>query len=908
MQYVRNLSDSVSTAWNSINPATLSGAIDVIVVEQEDGTLQCSPFHVRFGKFSLLRPYEKKVEFKVNGARQDYSMKLGEGGEAFFVFETTDDIPQSMQTSPISSPASSPSLGPQTPPTATALPALQEPSLLALDPTDPASGKPRSATMASSRTALNGILLQQQSQSFSGAQQKNGLLTPLSASPDIYAGRPRSGDWSSLAQRSHSDDILRQSARRPSVTDGSRRDDSVDRENDNGSPKLSERSHSPPPLAPAEAIERAITLSRELESVNIPSRVTESGDLMLDMTGFKNSEEDALRAEVLARRVLSNELQGNYDVGALFGMDEQGNLWIYSSEEAKEAAMRRMMERSGMNPAVAIDAASDPGYHSDDSAGSAPPALIPSHHPHHRRSESDVGQLGTNQTTPPSSPGGMPVAAVGDPNRNYAKTLRLTSDQLKALNLQPGENTMSFTVNRATCSAYMYLWKHNVPVVISDIDGTITKSDALGHVLNMIGRDWTHAGVAKLYSDIAANGYNIMYLTSRSVGQADSTRTYLAGILQGGYRLPRGPTILSPDRTMAALRREIYLRKPEVFKMATLRDIRNLYGPNNTHPFYAGFGNRLTDQISYRTVDVPRNRIFTINANAEVSLDLLSLNQLKLTYVNITEVVDHYFPPISTLVKGGGEEFTDFRYWRDQPLDFDDFTDSESEDDNSNAKKKAAAANNYRGRPQLNRLDSMYEEEEEEDEEDEDDDEYEDEDDEDVGDMGDSYISRNSMDDYGEGSVLSGDYEGDDHMVQSMMAGDEEEEDVEDGEEEYEEDDADEADDEQEEHFTVQVAIPSPDEASRDDALPTIEGGDVDADTDAGAGAGAEIVEEEQPGRASSTSRRLSAAATPAHARSSSSASSSAVEDVGAEMITGVKNLVVERPSTPVRGDAQEVA
>lgn len=113
MQYVRNISDSVSTAWNSINPSTLSGAIDVIVVEQEDGTLVCSPFHVRFGKFSLLRPYEKKVEFQVNGEKQEYSMKLGEGGEAFFVFETTDNIPQSLQTSPLVSPASSPPLDAQ---------------------------------------------------------------------------------------------------------------------------------------------------------------------------------------------------------------------------------------------------------------------------------------------------------------------------------------------------------------------------------------------------------------------------------------------------------------------------------------------------------------------------------------------------------------------------------------------------------------------------------------------------------------------------------------------------------------------------------------------------------------------------------------------------------------------------
>jgi phosphatidate phosphatase LPIN len=26
----------------------------------------------------------------------------------------------------------------------------------------------------------------------------------------------------------------------------------------------------------------------------------------------------------------------------------------------------------------------------------------------------------------------------------------------------------------------MFYWKHDVPIVISDIDGTITKSDALG--------------------------------------------------------------------------------------------------------------------------------------------------------------------------------------------------------------------------------------------------------------------------------------------------------------------------------------------------------------------------------------------------------------------------------------------
>jgi phosphatidate phosphatase LPIN len=104
MQYVRSLSGSVSKTWNSINPATLSGAIDVIVIEHEDGlfacqdapltdcdltgslgTLACSPFHVRFGKFSLLRPYEKKVHSSplmamvqvVNHARRSSSASTG---------------------------------------------------------------------------------------------------------------------------------------------------------------------------------------------------------------------------------------------------------------------------------------------------------------------------------------------------------------------------------------------------------------------------------------------------------------------------------------------------------------------------------------------------------------------------------------------------------------------------------------------------------------------------------------------------------------------------------------------------------------------------------------------------------------------------------------------------------------
>ncbi|KAK3099096.1 lipin Ned1, partial [Teratosphaeriaceae sp. CCFEE 6253] len=62
-------------------------------------------------------------------------------------------------------------------------------------------------------------------------------------------------------------------------------------------------------------------------------------------------------------------------------------------------------------------------------------------------------------------------------------------------------------------------------------------------------------------------------------------------------------------------------------------------------------------------------------------LDLLSLNTYKTAYGGMREIVDHYFPPVGLLVGGGGEEFTDFSYWREKPRGVEDFTDSESEGD-----------------------------------------------------------------------------------------------------------------------------------------------------------------------------------------------------------------------------------
>lgn len=61
MNYVQKVISTCKDLYYDINGATLTGAIDVVVVEQEDGTYFCSPFHVRFGKMGVLRSREKVV-------------------------------------------------------------------------------------------------------------------------------------------------------------------------------------------------------------------------------------------------------------------------------------------------------------------------------------------------------------------------------------------------------------------------------------------------------------------------------------------------------------------------------------------------------------------------------------------------------------------------------------------------------------------------------------------------------------------------------------------------------------------------------------------------------------------------------------------------------------------------------
>lgn len=191
----------------------------------------------------------------------------------------------------------------------------------------------------------------------------------------------------------------------------------------------------------------------------------------------------------------------------------------------------------------------------------------------------------------------------------------------------------------------IYLWDYNEKIVISDVDGTVTKSDVGGHVLPRLGiSDWAHDGIAKLYTDIRSNGYKIVYLSSRAIGYAEATKDYLKRIVQENVnKMPDGPLLLSPDRTAKSIYREVIIKRPDLFKVECLGTIKQLF-PENVDPFYAGFGNRDTDAISYRAVAINLGKIFIINTRGVIKQ--FHNNIYCKSYPEINSLVDMMFPAI----------------------------------------------------------------------------------------------------------------------------------------------------------------------------------------------------------------------------------------------------------------------
>ncbi|KAK3006705.1 hypothetical protein RJ639_017802 [Escallonia herrerae] len=293
----------------------------------------------------------------------------------------------------------------------------------------------------------------------------------------------------------------------------------------------------------------------------------------------------------------------------------------------------------------------------------------------------------------PAGPTPISNGGSDSPHRQLIRTNVPNTEQIASLNLKEGQNVVSFIFSTRVwgvqkVDAHIYLWKWNARIVISDVDGTITKSDVLGQFMPLVGKDWTQSGVARLFSAIKENGYQLLFLSARAIVQAYLTRSFLLNLKQDGKALPNGPVVISPDGLFPSLYREVIRRAPHEFKIACLevnisgeiisvdkmnyafrfsyqplikcyimQDIKALF-PSDYNPFYAGFGNRDTDELSYRKIGIPKGKIFIINPKGEVAIS----HRIDVkSYTSLHTLVNDMFPPTSMV---GQEDYNSWNYWR----------------------------------------------------------------------------------------------------------------------------------------------------------------------------------------------------------------------------------------------------
>ncbi|XP_017367351.1 phosphatidate phosphatase LPIN3 isoform X1 [Cebus imitator] len=835
MNYVGRVLETMKELYRGLNPATLSGSIDVLVVKQVDGSFRCSPFHVRFGKLGVLRSREKVVDIEINGEPVDLHMKLGDSGEAFFVQELESDeehVPPRLCTSPI------PWGGLSGFPSDSQLGTASEPEGLVMVGTASAGRRKRRrrrkpkqkedavATESSSEELEAGAerelsLLEKQRPEHSGSVQLEEKSSPKPE--DIY---PYSdGEWSPQASLSageltspKSDSELEVRTldpsplraeshmqwawgRLPKVARAEQPKSSMVLEGRAGATSPPRGGPSTPstsvagsvdplehPILQTEAGSDLLQLDTEDPTLVGPplhtpeteeTKTQSSGDVGL-LPASKSwswaTLEDPLptrQSERVSRGKGSPKRSQHLGPSDIYLDDlpslDSENAALYFPQSDSGLGTRRWSEPSNQKPlrdpnpehepeptpdtvkpiALSLcggladsrnispekfnqhsvsyqDLTKNPGLLDDPNlvvkingkhynwAVAAPMILslqafqkslpkstmdklekekmprkggrwwfswqrsdfLAEEHSAQREKTAAKEQQGgktevlSSDDDAPDSPVILeipslpPSTPVSTPT--YKKSLRLSSDQIRCLNLQEGANDVVFSVTTqyqgtCRCRATIYLWKWDDKVVISDIDGTITKSDALGHILPQLGKDWTHQGITSLYRKIHLNGYKFLYCSARAIGMANLTKGYLQSC-----SLPQGLILLSPSSLFSALHREVIEKKPEVFKVACLSDIQQLFLPHG-QPFYAAFGNRPNDIFAYQQVGLPDSRIFTVNPRGELTQELIKNH--KSTYERLGEVVELLFPPVARgpstdLVN---PEYSNFCYWR-EPL------------------------------------------------------------------------------------------------------------------------------------------------------------------------------------------------------------------------------------------------
>ena len=639
------LAGTLSEAVTAALP-TFGGAVDVIAVRQPDACIRCSEFHARFGQYlGLVGRKPDAVQLFVNGSPQPTRLRLARTGTVFFA---DSDDPSDLDESGFSSPQQSSVLPRSYSGTSDAEHLLHEQHHASTVPDD-----------------LQVI----PSPEYHSHNQPPPHLDPSYAHVDSSGMSPRSSARPSWLWRVIGSRISEQQQQKvaPAARHSSHQQHSLqeqraedDRECEGEHVHLSLHESVRVNMQPEPCNPGCLRCGSRLEQQASSARSSVAGVI----PGLESIPDIGLELSLCGSLEAYNEEDAH-----IYFENSRISATTFASKPHKIAEDRRLMCRlSGkiypwreVVPAVLGLLAYGPM------------------------------QQSTNERSDDKLAGGEAAAAAsaGDAlstvsaSTSGAATGRLTptSEELASMPLEPGRNELVFRYespggNKQDLHARLYLWHWSDKLVISDVDGTITRSDLMGHVMPALGRDWSHAGVAALYKRIANHQYRLVFLSSRGVGMSYRTRNYLETLKQGTETLPDGPVIVAPDTLTTALYREIVRGSPHEFKIEALDKLRNLF-PENVSPFFAGFGNRESDQRSYEYIGMPGERIFTINPQGRVNTrDRSDGSKVTTSLSTIREHIDTFFPA-NPHEPAMHSHFTTATFWKSEPY-LDALTEIES--------------------------------------------------------------------------------------------------------------------------------------------------------------------------------------------------------------------------------------
>ncbi|ETK83003.1 hypothetical protein F441_11968 [Phytophthora nicotianae CJ01A1] len=510
MNVIYSVKDYVSNVFHQDSG---SGAIDVVAVQQPDGSLRCSPFHVHFGKFK--REDKQQVTLEVNGQAVDgVRMKLGAAGEAYFVHQVQEPIDEKdYLASPLPSPLSS--IG-------DAEEILQNDTFATSGPLKP-------------------------------EDEGNTDEMPLEL---INANRNESSDrltwgWGALPSmrpEDEADDELPSMVKSASVYF-----DAVDIETTAAAEDVDYYDHPSMSLCghlldEAETEEEVHQIfSEHIVTFDFfranATKILSNPDLRFFVRGKISSYDEKMQA-YLVSRVLFPYSQ-HLPVGTSLNdvkMEDTLDARMENASKTHEnlhiagSSLSRSTHCRTLEPLHEV--LSDDGGSTQDTASiTSEPYFKKSLKP----SQQELVDMGL---------------CVG--MNDIAFVLRSHDS---------GE--------LARVTAKLYLWPVTAKVVIAQIDGAISSSAATGRMFKRRDSAAMHPGAVEFYSKLARNGYRVVYVTCLGLSQANLIHALLHNSTEDGeIALPMGPVLLSPDRLLAYSNEMI---DAEDFKIAALGALRSLF-------------------------------------------------------------------------------------------------------------------------------------------------------------------------------------------------------------------------------------------------------------------------------------------------------------------------------------------